>query len=53
MSSKEPVPNHRKYNKAWIARHVGKSRPYVSRVMRGLDRNPELLKKIVKAIEPE
>jgi len=41
-----PIPNHESINKAACARAVGVSRPYVSRIMRGLDNNPAVLAKV-------
>lgn len=47
MSSKnEPIKNHRLYNKAQIARALGVSRVYISKVMRGLADNPRILAEI-------
>ncbi|GAB4287123.1 MAG: hypothetical protein Kow0098_03210 [Ignavibacteriaceae bacterium] len=48
--TKTPIKEHRLYNKAQIARAVGKSRSYVSRVMRGKTENPAVLKKIKEII---
>ena len=41
-----PIPGYESFNKAACARAIGISRPYVSRIMRGLDNNPVVLRKI-------
>lgn len=49
-NTKAPIKNYKLYNQSLIAKQIGISQSYVSRVMRGITKNDKVLKRILAVI---